>query len=180
MTNKLKTLQCPRVVLVATGNSRKLTSIISDVMNYCTYNTLIDDFSENTDFVIESEEYDRNCPENAVADTVIFDNNCSLSDERLRAFRERITSYENSMKLDLAEGEKVTTYSSENYGADVACRNLTYDGGKASCDLIGNGILSRLTFDSRKYTADEILACTGVLLAAGMPMAAILNYFSAN
>lgn len=180
MTNKIKTVQYPRVVLIATENSRKLSSIISDVMNYCTYNTLIDDFSENTDFVIESEAFDSNCPKDAIADTIIFDTGCGLPCERIGAFREKITSYENSMKIHHAAGEKLTTYSAENYGADVACRNISVDGGITSCDLIGNGILSRLSFDSRKYTVDEVLACTGVLLATGMPMAAILNYFAAE
>ena len=148
MTNRIKTVQCPRVILVATENGEKLAQMISEIMNYCTYNTVIDDFSENTDFVIESEGFDVNCPENTVADTVVFDESCCIS--------------------------------GENYGADVACRNMTSDGTRISFDLIGNGILSRLSFDSSRYTVEDVLACTGVLIATGMPMASVLNFFAAE
>ena len=180
MTNRIKTVQCPRVILVATENGEKLAQMISEIMNYCTYNTVIDDFSENTDFVIESEGFDVNCPEDTVADTVVFDESCCISGDRLAQFRERVTSYENALRVFGADGDDVLTFSGENYGADVACRNMTSDGKRISCDLIGNGILSRLSFDSSRYTVEDVLACTGVLIATGMPMASVLNFFAAE
>lgn len=180
MTNRIKTVQYPRVILVATKNYDRLSQMISELMNFCTYNSVIDDFSENTDFVIESESFDTNCPEESIADTVVFDESCAVSGERLGQFRERVTSYENALRVYGSDGDNVLTFSSENYGADVAFRNMTVSGTKVSCDLIGNGILSRLSFDSKKYTVDEVLACTGVAISTGMPMASVISFFAAE
>ena len=180
MTNRIKTVQYPRVVLVAMQNPDRIIEMISDIMNYCTYNTVIDDFSENTDFVIETESFDINCPENAVADTLIFDESCRLDRERIAGFRQKVTPYENVGSISQEESEGLITYSLENYGADVTLRNVTEENGRASCDLLCGGILSRLSFDSSRFTGEEVLISIAALLAAGMPMASVLNFFAAE
>lgn len=180
MTNSIKTVQNPRVILVALQSPERIMSLLSDILNVCSYNTCINDFSKNTDFVIASESFDSECPENAVADTVLFDGKCTVSSERLRDFRTRVTPYENAIDIYGCDPEDVVTYSAENYGADVAVRNLTKENGAASFDIIGNGILSRVNVIDSKYSVEDILICTGVLLAAGLPMASIIGYFDSE
>ncbi len=177
MTNRLKTVQNPRLILIAGKNSKRIAGIVSDILNYCSYNTCIDDFSENTDFVIENPESDADCPDNIIADTLLFDENSAIPSGRMSDFREKVTSYENAMKLFGEESEGIITYSADNYGADVACRNLSESDGTTSFDIIGNGILSRVNIIDGKYSVEEVLACTGVLLAAGLPLASILGFF---
>lgn len=177
MTNKIKTVQNPRLILLDCGNSNKLAGIISDVLNYCKFNTCIDDFTEITDFVILNADSGIQRPENVIADTVLFDENSSLSKSLIESFRKSVTPYENAMKLFSEDNDKLITYSSENYGADVASRNYAENGGTVSFELVVGGILSRVNIINGKYTVDEILACTGILLAAGMPLASVLNFF---
>ena len=177
MTNKIRTVQNPRLILLDCKNSHKLAQIISDILNFCKFNTCIDDFSEITDFVIENADSGIERPENVIDDTVLFDNNSSLSRDLIKGFRESVTPYENAMKFFGEDNDRVITYSSENYGADVASRNYAENGGTVSFELIGGGILSRVNVINGKYTVDEVLACTGVLIAAGMPLASVLNFF---
>ena len=164
MTNMIKTVQNPRLILLDCRNSHKLAEIISDVLNFCSFNTCIDDFTQVTDFIIENADSGTYCPENVIADTVLFDENSKMTRDKISTFREGVTSYENAMSFFGNDGEGIMTYSSDNYGADVASRNYTENGGTVN---IING----------KYTVDEILACTGVLLAAGMPLASVLSFF---
>lgn len=177
MTNRIKTVQNPRAILIACKNSKRIAEIISDILNFCSYNTCIDDFSQNTDFVIENRDYDDNCPENVIADTILFDGDCEIDEDRMMQFREKVTSYENAMRLYGDDFSGVITFSADNYGADVACRNVSEDNGTASFEIIGNGILSRVNIIDGKYSVEEVLACTGVLLAIGMPMASVLSFF---
>ncbi len=177
MTNRIKTVQNPRLIVIACDNGKRVGDIVSDVLNFCMYNTCINDFSQNTDFVIENPEYKGGCPENVIADTILFDDDSKYSGECVKKFRSRVTSYENAIQLYGEDPQDVLTYSSEHYGADVACRNISEKNGIAAFDIIGNGILSRVNISEGKYTVDEVLACTGVLLAAGLPLASIINYF---
>lgn len=177
MTNRIKTVQKPRLILVACKNSERMAHIISGILNFCSYNTCIDDFTQNTDFVIETNQYSGNDYEHVIPDTAVFDEESAAKSERLAEFRQKVTPYENAMKLFGEDPEDVITYSEDNYGADVACRNLSSSDGTTSFDIIGNGILGRVNIVSGKYSVDEVLACTGVLLAAGMPLASILGYF---
>lgn len=177
MTNRIKTVQTPRLIVFACNNGKRLGDIVSDILNYCKYNTCVNDFSENTDFVIENPDYSGNCPDNVISDAILFDENTDYSKEDIDKFRVRITSYENALHMYGEEPTGVITYSADNYGADVACRNITEKNGTKTFDIIGNGILSRVNMINGKYSVEEVLACTGVLLAAGLPLASILNYF---
>ena len=177
MTNMIKTVQNPRLILLDCRNSHKLAEIISDVLNFCSFNTCIDDFTQVTDFIIENADSGTYCPENVIADTVLFDENSKMTRDKISTFREGVTSYENAMSFFGNDGEGIMTYSSDNYGADVASRKYTENGGTVSFELVGGGILSRVNIINGKYTVDEILACTGVLLAAGMPLASVLSFF---
>ena len=177
VTNRIKTVQNPRLIVIACNNGTRVGDIVSDVLNYCKYNTCINDFSQNTDFVIENPDYTGECPRNVIADTILFDDDSKYKCECAKKFRSRVTSYENAMHLYGGEPQDVLTYSSEHYAADVACRNISRRNGKAVFDIIGNGILSRVNIKDGKYSVDEVLACTGVLLAAGLPLASIINYF---
>lgn len=177
MTNRIKTVQNPRVILVALSSPERIMSMLSAILDSCAYNTCIDDFSENTDFVIESAVGDNDCPAEAIADTVVYENGCPVSAERISQFRSRVTSYENFGEHHENTPGHTLTFSAENYGADVAVRNLSGSDGRLSFDMIGNGILSRISMTEGRWTVEEVLICTAVLLAAGMPMAAIVGYF---
>ncbi len=177
MTNRIKTVQNPRLIMIISENGKRIGDIVSDVLNFCSYNTCIDDFSQNTDFVIETPDYSGERPDNIIEDTVLFDSAPLDNEELFGKFRQRVTSYENAMELYGDTSGDIITYSRENYGADVACRNITEKNGITAFDIVGNGILSRVNMIAGKYSVDEVLGCTGVLLAAGLPLASIINYF---
>ncbi len=175
MTNRIKTVQTPRLIMIDCKNGDRIADIVSDILNFCSYNTCIDDFSLNTDFIIETPQFKGERPENIIADTILFDSADEL--KPAEEFRSRVTSYENAMQFYGEDNDDIITYSAENYGADVACRNKSEKNGIAAFDIIGNGILSRVNIINGKYSVDEVLACTGVLLATGLPLASIINYF---
>ena len=176
MTNKMKTVQKPRLILLACENSHRIAELVSGILDFCSYNNCIDDFSENTDFIIETTEYDGERRTGVIADTVLFDGKCSIECERIGEFRQKVTAYEN---IGADEGD-VLTYSADNYGADLACRNVSETGETVSLDIVGNGILSRINFDKDKCTAEEVLICMSVLVGAGLPLAAISGYFTSE
>lgn len=179
MTNRIKTVNNPRLIMIACENGKRIGDIVSDILNFCSYNTCIDDFSLNTDFVIETPDYHGDCPENIIEDTILFDGSYDSQAKSMGGFRTKVTSYENALKVYGEDPHDVMTFSSENYGADVACRNISEKNGTAAFDIVGNGILSRVSIIDGKYSVEEVLACTGVLLATGLPLAAIINYFEA-
>ncbi len=176
MTNKMKTVQKPRLIFLNCEDSQRLAELISSILDFCSYNNCIDDFSENTDFVIETSKYNGECPENVIADTVLYDEKHSNEWQRIGRFRQKVTAYEN---IGNDENE-VLTYSTDNYGADLACRNISRCGNTATFDIVGNGILSRINIDKDKYSVEEVLACIGVLTASGLPLAAISGYFTSG
>ncbi len=175
MTNKMKTVQKPRLIFLACENSQRLAELISNILDFCSYNNCINNFSENTDFVIETLGYGEEYPENVIADTVLYDGGYCRN-KHLGEFRQRVTAYEN---IDSSEDEALT-YSTDNYGADLACRNISEYDNTMTLDIVGNGILSRISLDKNKYSVGEVLACMGVLTASGLPLAAISGYFTSD
>ena len=175
MTNRIKTVQKP--ILVCCRQSERLSEIISGILNFCSFNSSIDDFTENTDFIIATESSECLSSDQVICDTAFFDGTAAPLAEKLTAFRQKVTDYENAMKLYGEAPEDVLTYSVDNYSADVACRNIVNENGTTSFDIIGKGILSRVSIVSGKYSAEEVLACTAVLLSAGLPLASVLEYF---
>lgn len=181
MTNRIKTVQNPKLILVACKNSERISDIISDILNFCCYNTCIDDFSENTDFVIANYSKNFTIPDNAIADTVISDGSFALSNGIVSGFRNKATSYEYCLKKYGEGVRNILTYSSENYDADVTYRNKSTDSdGTAVFDIIGTGILSRVRLKNSVFSIDEVLVCTAALIATGIPIASILGYFNAS
>lgn len=179
MTNRIKTVQNPKLILVACKNSERISGIISDILNFCHYNTCVDSFSENTDFIIANYSEKFTIPKDIIADTVIFDGSSDLNDEIITKFRNRATSYEYCLKKYGEDVRNILTYSSENYDADVTYRNkgISPDGA-AVFDVIGTGILSRVRLENSVFSIDEVLVCTAVLIATGIPIASILGYFN--
>ena len=173
----MNTVQKPRLIAAACAESERIGQIISEKLESCGYSCCIDDISDNADFIIAASEYNVKYSERVSADTLLFEGQTSWLNEKTQAFRMKVTSYENAMKLYGGETVGVLTYSAENYGADVTCRNITGKNGIQTFDIIGNGILSRLSIISGKYSVEEVLACTGVLLSVGLPLAAVLDYF---
>lgn len=181
MTNRIKTVQNPKLILVACKNSERISDIISNILNFCCYNTCIDDFSENTDFVITNYSENFTIPNDTIANTVIFDGSLSLSDGVIMKFRNKATSYEYCLKKYGEDVRNILTYSSENYDADVTYRNksITPDG-EIVFDIIGTGILSRVRLNNSVFSLDEVLVCTAALIATGIPIASILGYFNSS
>lgn len=181
MTNRIKTVQNPKLILVACKNSERIADIISSILNFCCYNTCIDNFSENTDFVIANYSDKFTIPQDTIADTVLFDRSSALSDSDISRFRNKVTSYEYSLKRYGEYAENIFTYSLENYDADVTHRNksITTDG-KTVFDVIGTGILSRVHIKNSAFSVEEVLECTAALIAAGIPIASILGYFNSS
>ncbi|MDD6488391.1 MAG: hypothetical protein PUG48_01055 [Clostridia bacterium] len=181
MTNRIKTVQNPKLILVACKNSERISGIISDILNFCCYNTCIDNFSENTDFIIKNHSENFTIPKDTIACTVIFDGTLDLSDSVILKFRNKATSYEYCLKKYGEDVRTILTYSSENYDADVTYRNKSTDSdGAAVFDIIGTGILSRVHLKNSVFSIDEVLVCTAALIATGIPIASILGYFNAS
>lgn len=178
LTNRLKTVQNPRVILIDCDNVLRISEIISDILNYCSYNTLIDCFSENTDFIVLTNK-ENLVWKNVIADTVTFDNKSKLDEEIINKFRSKVTSYEYCFSKYDEEAEGFLTYSTENYDAEVMCRNISMTDNTTSFDIIEAGILSRVRIHNNLYSVQEVLICTCTLIATGIPIASILGYFNA-
>lgn len=176
MTNRIKTVKYPRLILLRCENADRLSELISEILNYCSYNTCIDDFSENTDYVISANASLQVLPADVIADTAL------AAGEQLEwlaqnGFRRLVASYEEASELP-ENDEKLLTYSSENYAADVTCRNILTQGSDTVFDLVSSGILSRVRIKDKMYSVCEVLVCTSVLLAAGIPLASVVSYFN--
>ncbi len=176
MTSGIKTVQTPRRICMACQNSQRVCSIVSDILNQCGYNTCTDDDNENTDFVL-SVYHDKACPKDFIKNVIVFDGSSSISLDEVNAFRHKVTSYENSMAVFGENSEAVLTYSAENYSADITCRNVVQTNEFVSFDLIGGEILFRIRAKA-EYSLDEILMCIAVLMATGIPLAAVVAYFN--
>ena len=177
MTNRIKTVRYPKLILVRCENAERVSELISDILNFCSYNTSIDDFSENTDYIICCDADLTEVPEGIIADTVLMDQACS-DEIDIDAFRTVVADYD-----ELPEGYEERkkgcfTFSAENYYADLACRNICSNGSALVFDIVSGGILSRVRVDSDVYSVDDIVLCTSVLVALGIPMAAVLGYFN--
>lgn len=174
MTNKVKTVLNPRLILIDSENAARIGSILSDILDRCGFNTCIDDYTLNTDFVIATDSSYTPEAEALIPDTIYFDKTMPQQQD---GFRHRITSYENALEQFGSESGNVVTYSAENYDAAITCRHQQSKDGILTFDLVGKGILSRVSVTAGKYTVEEILACTAILLAAGLPLAAVLEHF---
>ncbi len=178
MTKEIKTVQNPRLILVLCENAERISEIISDILNNCSYNTCIDRFTENTDFIISGRICAAECSEDIIADTVVFDKYPNTVKDVVSKFKNRVTSYECCCGSHADESVPALTYSRDNYSADITCRNIGNQKGKTVFDIIGSGILGRIRMNSESYTVDEVLLCTAVLTVTGVPLASILNYFN--
>ena len=176
MTNRIKTVQYPKLIFVMCKNSERISELISDILNFCSYNSCIDVFSENTDFVISGSVCGDEIPDGIIADTAIVDETCSCLD-KTSVFRKIAAPYEFAAS-GLEDDERLLTFSVDNYSADVACRNISVHGDSTVFDVVSGGILSRARIDSSLYSVEEVLTCISVLIAAGIPLAPVLGYFN--
>ncbi len=174
MTNGVKTVKYPRMILLNCGEADRLSEIISDILKFCSYNASVDGLEENTDYIISKSYDDIIDNDGIIADTVLSD--CVEENEILR-FRRIVTPYEKAAESEESE-KKLLTYSAENYSADVTCRNISTQGDSTVFDILSGGILSRVRINSSIYSVSEVLICTSVLIAAGIPLAAILSFFN--
>lgn len=178
MTNRLRTVQNPKLILVECSEAVKISEIISDILNYCSYNTVVDSFDKNTDFIISTDRNSIIRYKNVITDTVVFDEKSEISEEVVSLFANRVTSYEHCFVRYNDSQEKILTYSCENYAAEVTARNISAEDNITSFDIIAQGILIRVRTGSKIYSVMEVLMCTAVLVAAGIPVASILRYFT--
>lgn len=179
MTNKLKTVQNPRLILVDCDNAFRISNIISDILNHCSYNTLIDCFLENTDFVILTHNKDYSDFSELIADTVVLDEKSESNENVITAFKNKVMSYEYCLYKYGEDVKGFTTYSYDHYDTDVMCKNIIVKGNITSFDIINDGILSRVRISTNMYSIKEVLVCTCILIATGIPIASILGYFNA-
>lgn len=176
MTNRLKTVKYPRLILLRCKDADRLSGLISDILNYCSYNTCIDDFTENTDYVISSSGCSDEDMGGVIADTALASGE-ELQELRRNGFRKLVAPYgEASYLMENEDG--LITYSGDGYSSDVTCRNIKVSGDTAVFDIESSGILGRVRINRRVYTIYEVLVCTSVLLAAGIPLASVISYFS--
>lgn len=176
MTNRIKTVQYPKLILVMCRNSEKIANLISDILNFCSYNTCIEDFSENTDYIIALSLTSCKCNGGYIADAALIDDTCENASE-LSDFRKIALPYEIA-EDEFEEDSKLITYSADNYSADVACRSISLQGDSTVFDVVSGGVLSRARISSGEYSVDDVLSCSTVLIAAGVPLASVLGFFN--
>lgn len=177
MTNRIKTVQYPRMILVKCNDAERVSGLISDILNFCSYNTCIDDFSENTDYVICCDSDLSQVPDGIVADTVLMDQDYTQKID-VDAFKKIVADYDELPEGYEEENKGCFTFSSDNYYADLACRNICSDGNTLEFEIVSGGILGRVRVDKDKYSVNDILLSTSALVALGIPMAAVLGYFN--
>ena len=175
LTNRIKTVKYRRMIFFRCECAARICRLISDILNSCSYNTSIDDLSEETDFILYCSEKVPELPADVIADTALVtpDNIGSVSD---MGFRRTVMRYED-IDESLEDDERMISFSGENYSADVACRNISTQGDITVFDIVSGGILSRVRINSSIYSVSDVLVCTAVLIAAGIPIASVTGYF---
>ncbi len=176
MPSEIDSAKDNRLILVLCQNAAKICRMLSEVLTYCSYSTGDGTAVKNADFIL-SDDPELSC-DGMIRETVLFDETVSVEKELL-LFQNKITSYECSVNLK-EEGLSVVTYSPDHYSADVRCRNLSGNGSSNVFDVIANGILSRVQADKEKYSVEDVLVCTAVLTASGLPLASVLGFFIKN
>lgn len=178
MTAQIKTVQYPKLILIDCTNQDKISKVLSDILNSCSFNTCIDGFSEHTDFVIAQYQREAERSDKIIPYTVVFDEKSELSDSDIEKFQKKVSTYEYAYKKYGDENTDVLTYSPNHYSADVTCRNVKVSGKDIVFEIIRSGILSRVHIKSNLYSVEEVLLCTAVLTATGIPLASVIGYFN--
>ncbi len=175
MTNRLKTVRYKKLIRIKRKDGKRIAGLLSQILDNCGFNTCIDDFSENTDYVITSETADSDVPEDVIHDTIVYDD--PAEGPSAEGFRAAVTDYVNAVSED-EDGPNYVTYSDTNYAADVACRNVSVQGSETGFDIVCGGILGRARIDNGRYSVEEVLVCAAALTASGVPMASVLEFFN--
>ena len=175
LTNGIKTVKYRRMIFFRCECPARICELISDILNYCSYNTSTDDLSGDTDYILHCSDKMPELPDDVIADTafVTSDNIGCISGIE---FRRIVLGYED-VDESLEDNERILTFSEENYSADVTCRNINTQGDITVFDIVSGGILSRVRINSSIYSVSDVLVCTAVLIAAGIPIASITGYF---
>lgn len=174
LSNSVKTVKYPRLIFLSSGESERLSEIISGILNCCSYSTSVGKIDENADYIISNSFIDFNDEVGIMPDTAFADRD---EIRKFSMFRRIVTSYEEAAEGDEAD-DRLLTYSLENYSADVSCRNISVQGDSTVFDILSGGILSRVRINSSIYSVRDVLVCTSVLIATGVPIAAILSFFN--
>ena len=176
LTNTIKTVKYPRLIWLRSGDTARLGSLLADILGYCSFSSCMDDLAGSTDYILYRQEELPGFSGRLSADTALLDGS-EAGKSGTEKFRRLVISYE-ELPDGMEDDSRLITYSSENYSADVTCRNIVSQGDSTVFDIVSGGILSRARIDSSEYSVDEVLVCTAVLLAAGIPLASVLGYFN--
>ena len=176
LTDKVKTVKYPRLIWLRSGNTARLGSLLADILEHCSFSSCEDNLSDSTDYILYRQEELPGFSGGLSADTALVDRS-SAGKAGTEGFRRLVMAYED-LPDSLENDSRLITYSSENYSADVTCRNISAQGDSTVFDIVSGGILSRARINSSVYSVDEVLVCTAVLLAAGIPLASVLGYFN--
>lgn len=171
MVDEVKTIRSPKWILLSCKNAEKISCLIVDILNDCSYRTCRNSVSENVDFIVTDNA---EIPKGVSAETIFFDGSVTLSENMIEMFTHKVSSYEYVCRRYGDEYRNIKTYSENHYSADVTCRNV--DG--REFDIIHGGILGRVRMKKNVYTVQDVLLCTAVLTATGIPLASVIEYFS--
>ncbi len=178
MTDVIRTVRNPKLILVACKNSERIAAIIASVLDACSYSTGINECRCDTEFCIATAGSAAQIPQNAIPDIVVFDGERELPETDLSRFRKLVGTYEYAGAKKSAAACSVLTYSYENEDADVSCRNITENEQLTAFEIVDSGILSRIRIDPRLYSVDEVLICMAVFTAMGVPIASVSSFFN--
>lgn len=178
MTDRIKTMEATRLILLKCKEAPRSARLIAEVLQQCGYRACGADCTEETDYVITDRFEPETLPEWLIPDTAAFDR--SHADVAVDGrFRMTVADYAALDSEQDDDDPRLFTYSADHYAADLTCRNVQtrYDG-MLVFDIVSGGILSRVRTAAGRYTVDEILFCTAVLAAAGVPLASVLGYLN--
>ena len=156
-------------------NADKYSQIICKALVSCGCSAGTDSSDADTAFVLLNGRSIGEDNRDVSADIIVFDDSSCEADEISR-FRIAVTDYENARHLE-GKLSNAFTFSEEHYGAELACRSVSRQDDGLAFDIVSGGILSRVRVKRDDLSVRDVLLCTAVLIAAGIPIASVVSCF---
>lgn len=166
-----------RLLLICGGNFEVVAHIVADVLILCGFKVCIDfDAESDADFVILS--YDSFLQSNAfsafVPETVLLCGSIENFDtELMHKFKIKVIPFEYKNAFEAVSG--LQTYSRESNEADIVVKNVKETDNALTFELLGTGIIGRVRLHRQGITVKTALEASAMLIAMGIPLAAVLN-----
>ncbi len=153
----------------------RYSRIVCDALVECGFDAGLRTEGDNVAYVFMSCQGREGAPEQECPDIIVCDESC-VDPNTAEMSGVVVTDYANAQVWQGVCGN-VFTFSEDQYGADLTCRNVSAQDGLPVFDILSAGILSRVRVKRNDVSVRDVLLCSAVLINAGIPIASIVGCF---